>query len=339
MSSYTLPRSPKTRAASLASAALALMNSPQGYVGAIARLERDGDDSSALRYLKSATAAMSTGNTADLINSTAAVEFIGSLSQSGMFDALRTYARRVPLATAVAFTIATAVGSTTAEGKAKPLASMSFELQPLEPLKALALVAVTREVLRSPFAADAVNQELRTACVAASDATALPVLIDGAPSVPASGTTASAFRHDLGSALAAMNLGIGSRVIAGVHPALLAQLACLDLNGADLGIDGGEFAGVLFVRSGASEADSSGSSIVLVDAAQIAVADGALELKEGPHATLQMDSAPTDPPTASTVIVSMWQQNKVPLLCERWLGVQKAHDTACALITGAAYRA
>jgi hypothetical protein len=55
------------------------------------------------------------------------------------------------------------------------------------------------------------------------------------------------------------------------------------------------------------------------------------------EASLQMDSAPDSPPTASTVPVSMFQQNMVAIRAERYVNWIKARSTAASYIQYAKY--
>ena len=55
------------------------------------------------------------------------------------------------------------------------------------------------------------------------------------------------------------------------------------------------------------------------------------------QASLQMDSAPADPPVANTVMVSLWQMNMVGIRAERFINWTKRRAGAVQYITGAAY--
>jgi len=53
------------------------------------------------------------------------------------------------------------------------------------------------------------------------------------------------------------------------------------------------------------------NNIIMLDPAATFYADGGLEVEYSRQAMLEMDDAPTNPPTAATVLVSLWQQNLV----------------------------
>jgi hypothetical protein len=53
------------------------------------------------------------------------------------------------------------------------------------------------------------------------------------------------------------------------------------------------------------------NNLIMLDPAATFYADGGLEVEYSRQAMLEMDDAPTNPPTAATVLVSLWQQNLV----------------------------
>ena len=65
--------------------------------------------------------------------------------------------------------------------------------------------------------------------------------------------------------------------------------------------------------------------------------DGQVMLDASNQASLQMDTAPTNPPTATTVMVSLWQMNMVGIRAERFINWTKRRAGAVQYITGAAY--
>ena len=81
-----------------------------------------------------------------------------------------------------------------------------------------------------------------------------------------------------------------------------------------------------------------GSRIILAKASEIMLADdGQVMLDASNQASLQMDTAPTNPPTATTVMVSLWQMNMVGIRAERFINWTKRRAGAVQYITGAAY--
>lgn len=332
---FQRPRTPRELARPMAQVVRGLMLHADP-LRALRELEREGSTRAA-EYVKAAVAAMTSANTAELIGNGAAVDFLESVGS--YFDALRTSALQVPLNSAGARVItASGSASAVAEGVPKPLHAMTTDLQPPSPLKATSLVVLTKELAKSDGALSLIESALRNNVATATDAAALPILAAGATSVTASGTTSAALLTDLRAALVAIPSSAGARFVAAAAPSLLKRIALLgDSSGALAFPDvdcasGGDINGVRFVPS-----DALTTTIVVVDASQIVIADGAIEVRRSDEASLQFESAPTNPPTASTVVVSLFQSNEVAVLAERFFGLAKVRATAAAQITGANY--
>jgi hypothetical protein len=72
----------------------------------------------------------------------------------------------------------------------------------------------------------------------------------------------------------------------------------------------------------------------MVNASDIYYADGEITVDMSDQASLQMDDTPTDPVTASTVLVSLWQHNLVGFLVEKRLNYAKRRASAVAVLSG-----
>jgi len=110
-----------------------------------------------------------------------------------------------------------------------------------------------------------------------------------------------------------------------------AQFADLSTRG------GGTLAGMPVVISSGITHDTSGGSLGIVDAAAIVVAAGDAGVDVSREAAVEMNSTPTSPPTAATVLISLWQHNMTGVKVERFLNWAKARADAAALVTGADY--
>lgn len=176
-------------------------------------------------------------------------------------------------------------------------------------------------------------------------------ITNGATTIAASGTTADAFRLDFGNLVAAFSQNnngsvSGLVVVMSQTQALRLGLMRNDFGAKefpDLGIMGGSIEGIPVVTSdnivanGGSPAD--GWIIVGMIAPDILLADdGAVDVDISTEASIQADSAPDSPATASTVTISLWQHNLVGIRCERFITWQKARSTSVYYITGANYR-
>jgi len=104
---------------------------------------------------------------------------------------------------------------------------------------------------------------------------------------------------------------------------------------------GGTLLGLPVITSESVNAEGgspAGGRIVLVKASEILVADdGGIAIDVSRETSLQMNSAPDDPATASTVFVSMWQNNMVALRAERYINWLRRRAEAVAVLEGAVY--
>jgi hypothetical protein len=67
--------------------------------------------------------------------------------------------------------------------------------------------------------------------------------------------------------------------------------------------------------------------------------DGGVTIDASREASVQMDSAPASPPDATTVMVSLWQNNLVGLRAERFVNWKRASNYAVTYLTAATYPA
>jgi hypothetical protein len=78
-----------------------------------------------------------------------------------------------------------------------------------------------------------------------------------------------------------------------------------------------------------------GNIVILANASDILVADdGQVTIDTSREASLQMDSAPTDPPVAATVFISLWQQNLLGIRAERYIDWTKARSASVQYLSG-----
>ena len=88
----------------------------------------------------------------------------------------------------------------------------------------------------------------------------------------------------------------------------------------DLTIEGGSIFGIPAVTSA-----TAGALILLLNTREILVADdGDVAIDTSRHATLEMNSAPGDPPVETGVFTSLWQHNLVGLRAERTINWKRA---------------
>jgi Phage capsid family len=308
------------------------------------RVARIINDDAALQIIsRAATAAQSFANSSALADYRGlAAAFLSSLASVGVFDRLLNGGmRRIPLGFATAGSVtATMTAGYLAEGSAKAVSTLSLASQLVNPLKAAGLLIVSRELAKEQVAEaeSLINQELRFACARAVDVQFLAIAQAGAPSFSLTGSTATAFRQALVGALLAVPTDTRSRLYLIVPPTLAKQLAVVGATSvtgqpAFEGVTylGGNIGGVELIVSDAIAANTA----MLVDASAFVASSGDVELNILDQATLQFDTAPDSPPTASTSYQNLWQLNLVALVAERFFTVAKVRSNSVAVLTGA----
>jgi HK97 family phage major capsid protein len=105
-----------------------------------------------------------------------------------------------------------------------------------------------------------------------------------------------------------------------------------------IGAEGGTLAGLPVLTSENVPHDSSGSILVLVKQSEILLADeGGVTVDVSREASVQMNSTPDNPTTATSVLTSLWQNNLIGVRCERLITWKKRRPQAVAYISAANY--
>ena len=220
----------------------------------------------------------------------------------------------VPFATPMLVQIAGASCRWVGQGSPKPVTTLGFGSVTLSRLKGGGVVVVTRELMTfaAPGSELAVQQILTNELTTFIDGTFLSTAA-ATPASPAgilAGVVASA---DVNACLSAF---FAARPAAVAPTWILSPAAIGKLAPAETTVPG-RFRGFPLVLS-----PSAGPNVILVDAPAVSVADDGLELDVSDQALVQMDSAPTDPPTAATIMTSLWQDNLVGIRVERFINWQ-----------------
>lgn len=268
---------------------------------------------------------------------------------TGNIPALRKVPFRTPLLGQTTGGAAYWVG----EAEPKGLTKFDFARTTLEPLKIANIAVITKELAQdsSPSAEMLVRDGLRDALMAKLDvdfigssvqsgANSPASITYGVSPVVASGTTAQDLRNDL-KALFATFIAANNPPSTGVliMNSLTALGISLLYNGLgqrefpEVSMTGGVLLGVPVL---VSDHVPSGE-VSLVNAQDIYLAEGEITVDISDQASLQMDTTPDSPPTASTVLVSLWQHNMIGFLVEKRINYKKRRASAVALLTGASY--
>lgn len=321
-------------------------------------------------------AAVAAGTTTDTTWAKPLVEYQNMASEFAELLRPATIIGRIPGLRRVPFNIKIprqTGGSTVGwvgEGKPKPVSALAFDQVSLGMAKTAGIVVITDELARasSPAAEEVVRQDLidQTAqfldrqfvdpTVAASAGVSPASITNGVTAITASGTDADAFRADaqtLMAAFIAANMSLAGAVwIMTETQALGLALMLNPLGQAEFpgmnSTGGGTLLGLPVITSENIPAQAAvtgppaipaGSRIILAKASEILLADdGQTMLDVSSEASLQMDSAPTDPPAAATVFVSLWQMNMVGIRAERYINWGKRRAGAVQYLTGTAYK-
>jgi hypothetical protein len=266
-----------------------------------------------------------------------AAAWLDSIRSQSAFDTMLPSMIQVPLRTRVGITTTGATGYVRGEGGSpRRLSRMDLGAAGLDALSAVAWITVTRDLSKfaGPTGAALFDRELKAAVAAVTDQAFIAVLIDGITPTPSSGETTAAVRGDLATALAGIDADFRSKffVLTTSEIAKSWATSCTESGAAafpDMGPNGGTICKMpAIVSSGVPD-----GYVIVVDAAGIAAASENIELKVLHHATVDVGSPPDSPPTAATVLVSLYQENLVGLAAERYFGVRRMRTSAVGVIS------
>lgn len=288
-------------------------------------------------------------------------EFLRPLTIIGRIPGLRRVPFNIKIPRATGGTTAGWVG----EAAPKPITAMTFDSITLLWAKAAGISVLTEELVRfsNPAAEEVVRSDLARGIVQFLDrqfvdpsvvavAGVSPASItNGITPVTPTGVNMAAFRADtrtLFQGLLLQNQPISS----GVWLMTQQQAIALSLAQNSLGqiiyptinAQGGTLLGFPVITSenvpasGGSPAD--GYPIIFAVADEILLADdGQVVVDVSREASLNMDSTPDSPPTASTNMISLWQVNQMAIRAERWITWQRRRTSAVAYIGPGAHYA
>jgi HK97 family phage major capsid protein/HK97 family phage prohead protease len=305
-------------------------------------------------------AAVAAGNTTDATWAGPLAAVTPSVSEFLELLRPRTLIGRIPGLRKVPFN--TSVNSQTGggtyqwvgQGAAKPVTSAAFAPVTLTFAKAAGIIVLTEELVKlsNPSAEATVREEMIAGisqfldgqfvdpAVAAVANVSPASITNGAGAAAASGVTGAAARTDLAAAIAtfaAANIGLEGLVFLMNDSNAFGLGMAVNALGQPLfpgiSMDGGTLMGRPVIVSNAV-----GNRIVIVHAPSILYADdGGVSVDVSREASVQMDSAPDSPAVATTVLVSLWQNNLVGLRAERFITWLRARTAAVRVITTAAY--
>lgn len=248
----------------------------------------------------------------------------------------------------------------------KPVSALAFGNLALDFTKTAGIVVISDELARlSTPSAEAIVQDdliaqtaqfLDVAFVDPSKAAVAGVspaaITNGATTITASGTDETALRKDVKALMQAFQT-VNLSTAGAVWIMTETQATAISMMTNALGqivfptvtAQGGTFFGLPVVTSEsvvqttvAGPPAVTTAALILAKASEILLADdGQVTIDISREASLQMDSAPTNPPVAATVMVSLWQMNMVGIRAERWINWVRRRAGAVAYISNANY--
>jgi HK97 family phage major capsid protein len=261
--------------------------------------------------------------------------------------------RRVPFDIRMARQTAGSTAQWVGEGAPKPLSRQAFDAITLGHTKLAVITAITEELARfsSPSAEAIIRGDLAKAVVEVMDsdfvdpdnagsANVKPASItNGVTAAGSGGTTEANVRTDVNTLFGEW-ITNNKGVVGGVWimPTVVAMRLSTMVNSLGqmsfpgISAEGGTFFGLPVVTSqsnGLLNTSANGKVVILANAPEILLADdGQVSIDVSREASLQMDDAPTNPVTASTVLVSLWQHNMLGIKAERFVNWTKARSTS-----------
>ena len=285
------------------------------------------------------------------------VEYMRPLTLIGRIPGFRNVPFKIKFPRQTGAAVANWVG----EAKPKPATSLAFDSLSLDPLKVAGIVPMSMELMRfsSPSAETIVRDDLAGAIAQlvdhdfidpekGSSANVSPASItNGVTGVSATGTAYANLKADVKSVMdnyMTANI-VPDTVIMHQRTALSLSLMETSLGNPQfpgLTMNGGPFLGMTAYATTnvdyTEDSPQEGDLIVFLRANDIALADdGGVEVDVSTEASIEMSTTPTDPVTASTVLVSLWQQNLVGIRAERMVNWVKRRAAAVQYIKAAKY--
>jgi HK97 family phage major capsid protein/HK97 family phage prohead protease len=237
------------------------------------------------------------------------------------------------------------------EAKAKPVTAAAFGSVKLSVSKAAGIIVLTDELARlSVPSAEAIirdemvkgiagflDQQFLDPTVAAVAGVHPASITNGIAGIPATADPVNDVRTLLASFTAA-HVPLASLVVV-MSPTNALTLA-MKTNAMGLPEFPGmtPTGGTLFGGISVITSSVAGTNIIAFDPSYILIADeGGVSIDVSRDASVQMDSAPASPADATTVLVSLWQNNLIGLRAERYINWNRAMAAAVNYISGTAY--
>ena len=295
-------------------------------------------------YLKAAVAAGTTTDAAwagPLAPITPLVsDFLALLRPTTILGKVDTFFR-VPFNVSVASQTGGGTYQWVGQGAPKPVGTLAFSTITLTITKAAGIIVITEELARTstPSAEMVIQRDMIAGISAFLDAQFInpanaPVagvspgaVTNGVTPITSAGPTPANARTDiqaLANAMTALNLPTSGAVLIMSETNALALTNALNPLGQPL-FPGMAQGGGMIMGYKAITSNSAGNVVALVLPSSIMFADdGGVTIDVSREASVQMDSVLDNPPLATSLYTSLWQNNLVGLRAERFINWKKA---------------
>jgi HK97 family phage major capsid protein len=262
---------------------------------------------------------------------------------------------RVPFNVSVASQTGGGTYQWVGQGAPKPVGKLAFATITLGVTKCAGIIVITEELARTstPSAEEVIrrdmvagiaaylDQQFIDPAVAAVAGVAPGSVTNGVTPITTAGATPANARTDvaaMANAMTALNISTAGAVLVLSETNALAFTNALNPLGQPLfpamSQQGGTIMGYQAITS-----QVAGTTVALIQPNQVLYADdGGVTIDVSREASVQMDTALDNPPIATTVLTSLWQNNLVGLRAERFINWKKAR-TGCVQYTVATYSA
>jgi HK97 family phage major capsid protein len=280
---------------------------------------------------------------------TVAAEFVALLMPATIIGRIAGL-KKVPFNTSIPIETDTGTYNWVGQGAPKPVTKLGFTSARVDAAKIAGIITITEELARnsSPAAEGVIRDAMIAGITKFTDTQFIDPAVTATAGVrPASitnGITPTAATGDPFADLAALfakftaaNVPLGGVTLIMSTTNAMNLSMQLTVTGSpafpSLTSAGGSITGIPVVAS-----EVAGTNIIAVVPRYVLIADdGGVTVDVSREASLQMDSAPDNPTLATTVMVSLWQQNLVGFRAERFVSWKRALDAGVQLLTGANY--
>jgi HK97 family phage major capsid protein/HK97 family phage prohead protease len=236
------------------------------------------------------------------------------------------------------------------QGAPKPVSKLALTTTAIQFSKAAGIIVLTEELVKlsSPSAeaivradmiagiAQFLDQQFIDPLVAVVTNISPASITNGAPTAASSDNASTDLSTILG-AFSTANYPLASITLIMSEKNALAMGMLRDASGnkvfPSMGVGGGTAEGIPVVASNAA----AGNVIGLSGPNILYAEEGPVTIDVSREASVLMDSAPMNPPDATAVYTSLWQNNLVGLRAERMINWQRARTSAVYYLTDAAY--